>query len=182
MQLACRAGMLDDCDPLVTLARSATAALSLQPHVADGLATRALAMDPTFSWAWERRGGAELSKGGDPDQAIAYFMRALKLRGPSFARGNCFGGIACAHAAAGRLEDAVLWQRKALGENPAATWMHIMDSCYALKTGNRSRVVEAVECMRRAQPEFSISLILATYPPADPHWVEAVARAGMPLT
>ena len=79
-------------------------------------------------------------------------MRALKLRGPSFARGNCFGGIAYAHAAAGRLEDAVLWRRKALAENPAGTWMHIMDSCYALKTGNRSRVVEAAECMRRAQP------------------------------
>jgi hypothetical protein len=76
----------------------------------------------------------------------------------------------------------VLWQRKALGENPAGIWMYITDSCYALKTGNRSRVVEAVECMRRAQPELSVSLIVAIYPPADPGWLDAVARAGMPLT
>ncbi len=182
MQLARRAGILDECDPLVTLARSATAGLSLQSHEAAALAARALAMDPTCSWAWERRGFSQLGSAGDPDHAIADFARALKLRGPSLPRGNCFVGIASAHAAAGRLEDAVLWQRKALGENPAGIWMYITDSCYALKTGNRSRVVEAVECMRRAQPELSVSLIVATYPPADPGWLDAVARAGMPLT
>ena len=97
-------------------------------------------------------------------------------------RGNCFVGIAGAHAAAGRLNDAVIWQRKALAENPAGIWMYIADSCYALKTGNWSRVREAVACMRRAQPELSVSLIVATYPPADPGWLDAVARVGMPLT
>jgi adenylate cyclase len=181
MQLAGRAGMLDECDPLVTLACSATAALSLQSHEADALAARALAMDPTCSWAWERHGNARL-RGGDPDRAIAYFARALKLRGASLPRGNRFVGIASAHAAAGRLEDAVLWQRKALAENPAGTWMYILDSCYALKAGNWSRVLEGVECMRRAQPELSVSLIMVTYPPADPTWLGALARAGMPLT
>jgi AraC-like DNA-binding protein/TolB-like protein len=181
MQLACRAGVLDEGDPLVTVARSATASLSLRWREADALATRALAMDPTCSWAWDRHGYARLN-GGDPDRAIVDFARALKLRGPSWPRGNCFVGIASAHAAAGRLEDAALWQRKALAENPASTWMYILDSCYALKTGNRTRVAEAVECMRRAQPEFSVSLITATYPPADTGWLDAIARAGMPLT
>jgi adenylate cyclase len=181
MQLAGRAGVLDQSDPLVTLARSATASLSLCWHEADALATRALALDPTCSWAWDRHGFTRLSNGGDPDDAIADFARALTLRGPSWPRGNSFVGIAGAHAAAGRLEDAVLWQRKALAENPTATWMYILDSCYALKTGNQSRIVEAVERMRRAQPEFSVSLIMATYPPADPGWLDAIARAGMPL-
>ncbi len=182
MQLACRAGVLDDSDPLVTLARGATAAMSLQSHEADALVTRALAMDPTCAWAWERHGVVRLSSGGDPDCAIADFTRALKLRGPSLSRGNCFGGIAGAHAAAGRLENAMLWQRRALAENPAATWMYIPDSCYALKAGDWSRVVAGVECMRRAQPQFSVAQITATYPPADPVWLDAVTRAGMPLT
>jgi AraC-like DNA-binding protein len=182
MQLAQRAGVLSDADPLVTVARAATAALSLQSPEADALATRALAMDPTSTWAWERRGLARLRSGSDPDCAIADFTRALKLRGPSLSRGNCFVGIAGAHAAAGRLDHALLWQRKAMAENPSGTWMHIMDSCYALKAGDWSRVVTGVECMRRAQPEFSVSLIMATFPPADPVWLDAVARASMPLT
>jgi AraC-like DNA-binding protein len=181
MELASRAGVLDESDSLVTLARSTTASLSLHRHEAEALATRALAMDPTSSWAWERRGFTQLSNGGDPDRALADFVRALKLRGPSWPRGNSFVGIASAHAAAGRLEDAVLWQRKALAENPASNWMYISDSCYALKTGNRSRIAEAVACMRHAQPELSVSLIMATYPPADPGWLDAIARAGMPL-
>ena len=42
-------------------------------------------------------------------------------------------------------------------------WLYIVDLCYALKTGNWSRVVEGVERMRRAQPEFPVSLIMATY-------------------
>jgi adenylate cyclase len=181
MQHANRAGALDGSDSLVTLARSATASLSLRWHEADALATRALAMDPTCSWAWDRHGYARLSTGGDPNRAMEDFARALKLRGPSWSRGNSFVGIASAHAAAGRLKDAVLWQRKALAENPDGTWMYILESCYALKTGNWPRLVEAVEHMRRAQPEFSVSLIMATYPPADPVWLDAIARAGMPL-
>ncbi len=122
MQLAARAGMLDDGDPLVTLARGATAALALQSQEADALVTRALAMDPTCSWAWERHGLTRLSSGGDPDCAIADFAQAVKLRGPALSRANCFSGIAVAHAAAGRLADAVLRQRKALAENRAGTW------------------------------------------------------------
>ena len=181
MQLAARAGMLDDGDPLVTLARGATAALALQSQEADALVTRALAMDPTCSWAWERHGLTRLSSGGDPDCAIADFAQAVKLRGPALSRANCFSGIAAAHAAAGRLADAVLWQRKALAENPAGTWMQITDSCYARKTGDRPRLAYGVECMRRAQPEFSVSVIMATYPPADPVWLDALTRAGMPL-
>jgi AraC-like DNA-binding protein len=180
MQLMQRAGVLDERDPLVTLARGTTAAWALQPHDAEMLVTRALAMDPTSAWAWERRGTVRVST--DPEGAIADFIRALGLRGPSFSRGNCFGGIAQAHAAAGRIDDALLWQRRALAENPTATWMYILDSCYALKSGDWPRVMEGVEHMRHAQPEFSLSLIMATYPPADPEWLDALSRAGMPLT
>jgi AraC-like DNA-binding protein/TolB-like protein len=180
MRLAQRAGVLDDRDPLVTLARGAAAAFALQSHDAETLVTRAVAMDPTSSWAWERRGMVRL--GSDPDGAIADLIRAQRLRGPSLSQGNCLNGIAAAHAAAGRLEEALLWQRKALAANPAGTWMYILDTCYALKAGHWSRVVAGVDCLRRAQPGFSIARIMAAYPPADPAWLEALPRAGMPLT
>ena len=50
------------------------------------------------------------------------------------------------------------------------------------KWRDASVLITAVEHLRRAQPEFSVSLMMASYPPSDPDWLEAVARAGMPLT
>ena len=51
-----RAGALDVGDPLVTTARAAVAALSSSDYYVEALVDRALAMDPTSGWVWERRG------------------------------------------------------------------------------------------------------------------------------
>jgi tetratricopeptide (TPR) repeat protein len=77
MRLSERAAVLDEGDPLVTAARAATAFWVMRPDDADALAARALAQDPTNTWAWERYGFARLFGGGDPEQAIADFNRAL---------------------------------------------------------------------------------------------------------
>jgi AraC-like DNA-binding protein len=47
LRLAQRAGLLDNGDPLVTIARGSVASLTLQAEEEDALAMRALAMDPT---------------------------------------------------------------------------------------------------------------------------------------
>jgi predicted Zn-dependent protease len=151
----------------VTVARAATAFWVAQPDEADALATRALAQDPTNTWAWERYGMARLFGGGDPEQAIADFNRALRLRGPSLSRINCLIGISGAHVKAGRLAEASHWRRTALAENPAATWLYVMD---------------AVECARRGQPELSIAILKDSFHPMDPSVLDALPRAGMPLT
>jgi AraC-like DNA-binding protein len=97
-----RAGILDTGDPLVTTARAAAAALSRSDDDVEALVDRALAMDPTSGWAWERRGCLFCWK--DPDVAIACFTRALQLHGPFMPKDNCFLGIAQAHEAAGRFD------------------------------------------------------------------------------
>lgn len=182
MQLSTRAAVLDQGDPLVTVARAATAFWVLRPDEADALAARAVAQDPTNSWAWERHGMARLFSGGDPKLAIADFNRALKLRGPSLSRINCLTGIAGAYGASGQMTDALLWRRKALAENPAATWLYGMDACTALEAGDWSRFVVDVECMRRGQPELSVSLLKECYPPVYPWILDAFKQVGMPLT
>src|SRR5690242_8314203 len=116
--LARRAGALDAGDPLVTTARAAVAALSRSDDDVEALVDRALAMDPTFGWAWERRGSLFCWK--DSDVAIACFSRALQLYGPFMPRENCFLGIAQAHEAAGHFDEAVRWARRAIAENPQA--------------------------------------------------------------
>ena len=167
---------------LVTAARAATAFWVLRQDEADALAARAVAQDPTNGWAWERHGMARLFGGGDPKQAIADFNRALRLRGPSLSRINCLTGIAGAYCASDQMTDALLWRRKALAENPAATWLYGMDACTALEAGDWSRFVVDVDCMRRGQPELSISLLKDCYPPVYPSVLDAFRRAGMPLT
>ena len=182
MRLSARAAVLDEGDPLVTVARAATAFWVGRPDEADALAARALAQDPTNTWAWERYGMARLFGGGDPERAIADFNRALRLRGPSLSRINCLIGIAGAHAKAGRLAEASLWRCTALAENPAATWLYVMDACPALEAGDWARFVADVECMRRGQPELSIALLKDSFHPMDPSLLDALPRAGMPLT
>jgi adenylate cyclase len=182
LALSLRAGMLDNSNPLVMAACSTATALALPADEAEALVTRALAMDPTSAWAWERRGFLRLNSPADADRAITDFRRALQLRGPRISRANCFVGIASAHCHAGRRAEADLWTRKALAENPEATWIYRWQTCYSAKWHDASVLIAAVEHLRRAQPEFSVSLMMASYPPSDPDWLEAVARAGMPLT
>ncbi len=124
----------------MTVARAATAFWVARPDEADALAARALAQDPTSTWAWERYGFVELFGGGDPEHAIADFDRALRLRGPSSSRINSLIGIAGAHAKAGRSTEALRWRRTALAENPAATWLYVMHAFPALQVGDWARV------------------------------------------
>jgi AraC-like DNA-binding protein/TolB-like protein len=176
-----RAVLLDDSDPLVLVARAALAEWLPQPDDAGTPLSRALAIDPTSTWAWERRAYARLSE--DADHAIADFQQALQLRGPAMARTNCFHGIACAHLCAGRWEDADLWLRKALAENPRAHWIHRTISRLALRRGDVPGIARAVECLRRAHPFLTVSFLAGNHPVStcDPDWLGAVADAGLPL-
>jgi AraC-like DNA-binding protein/TolB-like protein len=176
-----RAVLLDNSDPLVLVARAALAEWLPQPDDVETPLSRALAIDPTSTWAWERRAYARLSE--DADHAIADFQQALQLRGPAMARTNCFHGIACANLCAGRWEDADLWLRKALAENPHAHWIHRTISRLALRRGDVPGIARAVECLRRAHPFLTVSFLAGNHPVSacDPDWLGAVADAGLPL-
>ena len=178
-----RAGALDNNDPLVTVALASTASLlslSFDRDEADALATRALAMDPTSAWAWERRGFTRVAAGGEPQQAIDDFLRALRLRGPDMPQSNCFLGIADAHRAAGRREEASLWVRKAVAANPQAIWLHRNRFLYAWELGDRTEQTQAVDCLCRGLPELTASRVACGWP--CPDWLDALVAAGMPLT
>lgn len=179
-RLARRAALLDGGDPLVTTARSMAMSMSGQCQEGHPLVARALAMDPTSTWAWERSGFSRLSRGEHPDRVIAEYTRALQLRGPDRPGGICFMGIAWAHRSAGRLREAELWAGKALAENPDAASMYRWESRYAFELGDRSRMARAVERMRRLHPEVSVSLLAACDPWADTRWLDALGGAGLP--
>jgi AraC-like DNA-binding protein/TolB-like protein len=181
LRLSKRASMLDNGDPLALMARGAIDWWLLRFDEGDALLSRALAMDPTSAWAWEYRGFARLRYEKDSDRAIADIQRSLRLRGPGTSRSSAFHGIAVVHWSAGRFEEAFQWTCKALAENPDADWMHRYKSCCAAKMGDLSTVERSIDCMRRARPHLTVSLIVDNYALADTAWLEAVARAGLPL-
>ena len=180
-RLARRAALMEGGDdPLVTTARSMAMSMSGQCQEGHPLVARALAMDPTSTWAWERSGFSRLNRGEHPDRIIADYTRALQLRGPDWPAVICYMGLAWAHRSAGRLQEAELWARKALAENAGAASTHRWESRYAFELGDRARMVQAVERMRRLQPEVSVSLLAASDPWADTRWLDALGSAGLP--
>jgi AraC-like DNA-binding protein/TolB-like protein len=182
LNLSQRAGMLDNSDPLVLTARGLVAAWALRYDEADALATRALSIDPCSAWAWMLRGHTRRGFACAPDRAIADYQRSIQLRGPGISPSSCLYAIGGAHWRAGRFEETVRWVRQGLAENPNATWMHRNLSCAAAKLGDTATVARSVDSMRRAQPHMTVSLLVENYPIADPDWLEAITRLGMPLT
>jgi adenylate cyclase len=196
VRLSQRGLSLDDRDPLVLVACGGVAHWMRQFDEADALLERALAIDPTSAWAWERYGyslrpclssgakdgGVQLARREAADRAIAGLRRALQLMGPGMSRSNCFHGIASAHVMAGRWEDARFWMHKALAENPEGAWIHRNIFSLAFKTSDSPSMVRSVKHMRRAYPHLTVSYHADNLTAADPLWLEALRDAGMPLT
>jgi AraC-like DNA-binding protein len=171
-----RAGALDAGDPLVTTARAAVAALSGSDDDVEALVDRALAMDPTSGWAWERRGFLFCWK--DSDVAIACFSRALQLHGPFMPRDNCFMGIAQAHEAAGRFDEAVRWARRAIAENPQASMPKRLSIYYEDRLGRRFAARQLADQICREHPEVSVSRLAQVH---QNFCRDILLRAGVPL-
>jgi AraC-like DNA-binding protein len=190
-----RAVLLDNDDPLVLVACGGLAHWLRRFDEADALLTRALAIDSTSAWAWERYGyslrpclsskakdgGAQLSRREAADRAIAAIQRSLQLRGPGMPRSNCFHGIAAAHIMAGRWEDARVWMHRALAENYDGAWIHRNMFSLAFQTRDQGSMRRSVDHMRRAYPHLTVAYHADNLAAADPLWLEALHNAGMPL-
>jgi adenylate cyclase len=195
-RLSRRAMLLDDSDPLVLVACGGVAHWMRRFDEADALLTRALAMDPSFAWAWERYGysqrpclsskakdgNAAVSRREAADKAIACIQRALRLRADSSSPSNCFHGIATAHVMAGRWQDAESWMHRALAENSGGAWIHRNMFSLAFQTRDRGTMTRSVEQMRRAYPHLTVAYHADNLAAAEPLWLEALHEAGMPLT
>jgi AraC-like DNA-binding protein/Tfp pilus assembly protein PilF len=175
-KLVRRAAALDAGDPLVTTARAAASTLSRSGDDAEALVDRALAMDPTSGWAWERKG--YLFCWQNPDAAIACFNRAMQLHGPFMPRDSCFLGIAQAHEAAGHFDEAVRWARRAIAENPRASMPKRLSIYYEDRLGRRLAARQLAHQLCREHPEVSVSRLAQVH---QGFCRDILLRAGVPL-
>lgn len=160
--LSDRAGILDPDDPLVLTARSAVHTMAGQLDAADSLIARALALDPSFVWAWERSGWLN-AYASRPEIAIRHFDQASRLDSAP-ANASRLIGIGCAHFDAGRYREAVLWKRHGLQAQPNTVWINRTLSVSHARLGNRLAALDSVEALRRFSPDLTISEVITSIP------------------
>jgi adenylate cyclase len=173
--LANRASVLDANDPLVLTARCAVHAMAREFDVADALLARALAVDPTSAWAWERSGWLNAYL-GDSETAISHMTRAIRLDPSRELNANRFIGLGCAHFNAGRYDQCTVWMRRALLEQPGTAWVTRALSVAYARSGERFAALDALDTFRRYRPDVTISQVVAAIP-FTPNFLDRIAES-----
>lgn len=163
IELARRAAILDDSDPLVLASRSAVHTMAGEFDVAGALVARAIALDPSFGWAWGRSGWLH-SYRGESETAIEHFRRALSLDPDRASRANNLVGIGSAHFNAGRYDSAAFWLRKALLEKPGMWWANRSLSVSYLRSGDRLKALHSLDTLRRFCPDLTVGQVMTAVP------------------
>jgi adenylate cyclase len=162
LALSDRAGILNPDDPLILTARAAVHAMAGQMSDANTLNARALALDPTLVWAWERSGWLN-AYNGRPETAIRHFKQAIRLD-PSAPNANRLIGIGCAYFDAGHYEEAVLWKRRGLKSQPNTAWVNRSLSVSYARTGDRLAALDSIDALRRYSSDLTICEIVSSLP------------------
>ena len=163
LRLIERAAVLGADDPLVVTAQCAVYTMVGEHDIAAALLDRALALDPTSAWTWERSGWLKTYI-GEVDTAIRHFHRAIQLDVPQSPNSNRFVGIGCAHFDAGRYEAGAFWMRRAMLEQPSTVWVNRTLAVSYARMGERIAAQDLLEALRRYCPDLTIAQIVGALP------------------
>jgi adenylate cyclase len=155
------------------------------PATGANVVARALAINPNSAHAWLASGFASLRQ-NHWDEAIAAFERAIRLipRDPWGARAFPFG-LAAAHQAAGRYEEAIKWADQSLAAQPDYVPALLVKVFSSAQLG---RITEARNWLSRLldfEPGLTIERLKASVPitpESMPRYVEGLRLAGLPET
>ena len=174
------AGVLERGEPCVVAAlANAAGQIPTLNHAMESLSARAVALDPTSGWAWERQAFVRLLLNGDPNTAVSDFCRALRLSGQAISPSYLFAGIARAHLAAGRPSEAVNWMHRAMGENPSGIYLHRYLATCTLAIGDRITAERSIAVLLRVHPHLRASELQSQVP--HPNCIAPLVDAGLPL-
>jgi adenylate cyclase len=183
LALAGRAGVLDaDDDPLVITARCAVHTMFGDFDTSSFLLERALALDPTSSWAWERSGWLNMFSGRS-SVAARHFKRAIRLAPSPKQNALRYIGIGSACFDLGKYQEAAHWKRKAVLEEPGTAWVNRTLAVTYAKLGDRSAAVQSLDTFRRCCPDVTIRQVINAAPFRSDFWnrvAEGLDDLGLP--
>ena len=183
LQLASQASRLGAVDPLSDTMLSAAYMLAHDLAGADAHARRALAIDGGSSWAWGRLAWVHCYR-GETAKAIEC-CRIARALGPTDPLRFVWAiGIAAANFEEGRYDQAVQWYRRAIAEQPRATWLNRFLAPASVLAGDRDGGRRSLHALSCSFPELTISQIMTGLPHTHrllDQVAEGLADLGLPL-
>src|SRR3712207_1133718 len=181
LRIARQAAALSSDDPFVLAVLGAALSIACEFRQAKAMLEKALALDPNSAFAWTRSGWLRNFQ-SDPEAAIQHFERALRLSPFEPMSYNCIMGIGTAHFIAGRYEEAVEWQEKALDAHPTATWILRGLVPAHVFAGHLDKAKVRLDELLRAYPDLTLGKIrgaLAFNEDYTGRMIEGLRRAGL---
>jgi TolB-like protein len=162
-QMAGRAGILAPADALVLAIRASIAHLAGDYEAAESLATRAVVIDPTCAWGWDRLGWVHEAT-DRPNDALPFFARAERFPTPYLDKAASLDGVGTAYFTVGRYEEAAIVLRAAALIRPGSTGLHgKLAACYAQLRDKPAAWAELAK-LRGILPDVSASQYVNGYP------------------
>jgi len=177
----------------VELGRDDAVALSRAGHViayvvgdldsATPAIERALLLNPNLASAWNFAGWTRVLR-GEPEAAIEYLARSMRLSPLDQLGYSAKGSTAHAHFFLGADEDASAWADKAVQENPNYLIVNCIAAASHAFAGHQEKAVQAVSRMLQIDPSLHISKIKELFPLRRPNdlakYEKGLRKAGLP--
>jgi len=177
----------------VELGRDDAAALSRAGHVIAYVAgdldsgapaiERALLLNPNLASAWNFAGWMRVLR-GEPEAAIEYLARSMRLSPLDQLGYSARGSTAHAHFFLGAHDEASVWADKAVQENPNYLIVNCIAAASHAFAGHQQKAEEAVRRMLQIDPAIRISKIKELFPlrrSSDlAKYEQALRKAGLP--
>jgi adenylate cyclase len=180
--LALRAARLGASDPLAESLLGAARTLAGDFAAAAVHVDRALALDGGCAWAWNRRGLLAVYT-DQPADAIECFHIARSLGPDDTLSFYCSIGVASAHFAVGRYEEAARWFARGLTEHPQAVWTNRFRAPALLLAGRKEEARHSFADLIRTFPDLTIAEVRSALPFTASFCdraSEALSSLGMP--
>ncbi len=162
---------LDEDDPRASCALAAVFSWTSHQKKAAAAAERAIGLDPNMPEAHGMLGYA-LGFEGKGDEAIALLERAVQGSPRDHIQWLWYQGIANAHFAEGRYDDAIVWARKAAERRPNWIFGYAVAAASAALLGRQEEAVASMERILEHHPNYSLKRVQQ-----NPMWSDGAVKA-----
>jgi adenylate cyclase len=156
--------------------------VSGEPEKAIAVIELAIELNPSLASAYYNL-GATLALVGRPDEAIPNFEKAIRLSPHDPGMWLFLNGIALAHTAARRFEEAIHWAQRSLQRRPDWLLAHLVLAGGYAQLDRSEEARSALQEALQLQPALSLSAIRMMAPGADPAFIElavdGLRKAGL---